>query len=70
MNSGTGWILKVGLSLHLSEAVDISTETCMKGFDGEGCGLQLQRHAVLRSCPGLVHGTWVSMRQAVVGEMV
>lgn len=70
MNSGTGWVLKVGLNLHLSEAVDISTETCMKGCDEGGWDLQLQRPAVPLSHARPVHGARVSMQQAAVGETV
>jgi len=54
-----GWVLKVGLNLRLSEAVDISTETCMKGCDEGGRDLQLQRPAVPCSCPGPVHAARV-----------
>lgn len=69
-NSGTGWILTVGLNLRLSEAVDISTETCMKGCGGGVWDLQLQSTAVPRSCPGPVRGARVSTQPAVVGEML
>lgn len=70
MNSGTGWVLKVGLNLHLSEAMDISTETCMKGCDGGGWDLQLQRSTMLPSCPGPVHGARMSTQHVAVREMV
>lgn len=53
MNSRAGWVLKVGLNLHLSEALDISTETGMKGCEGGGWDLQLQRPVV----PSLDMGT-------------
>lgn len=53
MNSRTGWVLKVGLNLHLSEALDISTETGMKGCEGGSWDLQLQRPTV----PSLDMGT-------------
>lgn len=60
----------MGLSLHLSEAMGIPTETCMKGCDGKGWDLQLQRPAVPHSCPGPVHGAQVSTEQAGLVGMV
>lgn len=53
MNSRAGWVLKVGLNLHLSEALDISTETSMKGCEGGSWDLQLQRPTM----PSLDMGT-------------
>lgn len=70
MNNRTGLVLKVGLSLHLSEAMDISTETCTKDCDGKGWDLQLQRPAVPCSCPGSLHGAQVPTEQAGLVGMV
>lgn len=40
----------MGLDLSLSETVDISTETCVKGCDEGGWDLQLQNTAVSPLC--------------------